>query len=195
MPGRDFLGLTIRNSENVELKMVGISLGLGDQIKTDVAWGVLRIVIKSNARFGLSDRLEVHVNNVKKPAGNDKKTEKTKGRSLDVMSAIKKSIVTVKAAIYCLAYAFIIAMAQVNVVPKYQSYRDGRGQKKLVEDLLEASGLDLANGGGFQERQQFQDHLSDYKIVVFDGLNPDRFMFCGNSLSTKKLHLLYDRDN
>ena len=30
---------------------------------------------------------------------------------------------------------------------------------------------------------------------MFDGLNPDRVMFCGNSLSTKKLYLLYDRDN
>jgi len=31
--------------------------------------------------------------------------------------------------------------------------------------------------------------------MVFDGLNTDRAMFSGNSLSSKKLHLLYDRDN
>jgi len=66
--------------------------------------------------------------------------------------------------------------------------------KKPVEDLLDASGVDLANGGVFQERWQFQEHLSDYKIIVFDGLNTDRVMFSGNSLSTKKLYLLYDRD-
>jgi len=29
---------------------------------------------------------------------------------------------------------------------------------------------------------------------VFDGLNTDRVMFSGNSLSAKKLYLLYDRD-
>jgi UDP-glucose 6-dehydrogenase len=30
---------------------------------------------------------------------------------------------------------------------------------------------------------------------VFDGLHPDRVILSGNSLSAKKLYLLYDRDN
>ena len=30
---------------------------------------------------------------------------------------------------------------------------------------------------------------------MFDGLNTDRVMFSANSISTKKLHLLYDREN
>jgi hypothetical protein len=62
--------------------------------------------------------------------------------------------------------AFIIAMVRVNGDPNYQSYRDGRGLKKPAEDLMKASGVHLTNGGGFQERQQFQDHLSDYQIIV-----------------------------
>ena len=41
------------------------------------------------------------------------------------MSAIKKSIVAVKAAINCLAYTLIIAMARTNGEPKYPSYRNG----------------------------------------------------------------------
>jgi hypothetical protein len=52
------------------------------------------------------------------PAGNCKKAEKTRGRSFDVLSAIKKSIVAVKAAFLCLAHAIIIAMARVNNDPK-----------------------------------------------------------------------------
>ena len=60
---------------------------------------------------------------------------------------------------------------------------------------MKASGVDLANHGVFQELRQFQQHLSDYKIIVFDGLNPNRVMFSGNSLSTKKLHLLYEHYN
>ena len=66
--------------------------------------------------------------------------------------------------------------------------------KKPVEDLLKASGVDLSNGGGFEELEQLQEYLSEYKIVVFDGLNPDRVMFSGNSLSCKKLYLLYNAD-
>jgi len=67
--------------------------------------------------------------------------------------------------------------------------------KKPVEVLLNASGVDLSHGRGFQELDQFQEYLSDYKIVVFDGLNPHRVMFIGNSLSDKKLYLLYNVDN
>ena len=62
--------------------------------------------------------------------------------------------------------------------------------KQPDENLLNASGVDLSNGGGFEELEQFQEYLSDYKNVVFDGLNPDKVMFSGNSLSDKKLYLL-----
>ena len=48
------------------------------------------------------------------PAGNGKRAEKTKGRSLTVLSAIKKSIMVIKAAFLCLAHALKIAMARVN---------------------------------------------------------------------------------
>ena len=64
--------------------------------------------------------------------------------------------------------------------------------KQPVQDLLTASGVDLTNGGGFKELAQFQNYLSDYKIIVYDGLSPDRVLFSGNSLSNKKLYLLYD---
>jgi len=56
------------------------------------------------------------------------------------MSAIEWNIVSVKAALNCLAYALIIAMACVNGDPKYQFYRNGRGLKKPVEGLLKAFG-------------------------------------------------------
>ena len=127
MPGSDLVGLRIRNTENAEDKVVGISFRRRDQLKPDVVWAVVGKVIQSSARFGLSDLFEVHLDHVTMPAGNGKRAEKTKGRSLSVMSAIKKSIVTVKASLNCLAYALIIAMARVNGDPKYQSYRDGKG--------------------------------------------------------------------
>jgi len=89
----------------MEDEVVGISLCRRDQLKPDVVWAVLGKIIQSNARFVLSDRLEVQLDNVRMPAGNGR--VRTKGRSLDVMSVIKKCIVTVKAAVNCLAYALI----------------------------------------------------------------------------------------
>jgi hypothetical protein len=79
------------------------------------------------------------------PAGNG--GGKTKGRSINVLSAVKKSIVFAKVAVLCLAHALVIAIARVSNDLKYASYRDGYGLKKLVHDLLKASGFDLSNGG------------------------------------------------
>jgi hypothetical protein len=100
----------------------------------------------------------------------------------------------VKAAFLCLAHALIIAIVHVNGDPKYASYRQGRCINKPVEDFLKASGVVLSNGGSLQELAQFQEYLSDYKIVVFSGLSPDKVMFAGNSVSSKKLYLLYNAD-
>jgi hypothetical protein len=77
-------------------KVVGISLRRRDQLKPDLVWSVLGKVIQSNTRFAVSDCLEVHLDHVRMPVGNGQ--EKTKGGSLNVLSAIKQSIVVVKAA-------------------------------------------------------------------------------------------------
>jgi len=90
VPDRDVVGLRIRNIENVAGKVFGISLHRRDQFKADVVWAVLGKMIQSNARFGLSDRLEMHLDHVRMPAGNG--GVRTKGRSLDKLSAIKKGI-------------------------------------------------------------------------------------------------------
>jgi len=169
------VGLIIGKTENVEDKVSGISLRRRDQFEPDVVWKV----IQSNARFGLSDPLELHLDRLRMRADNGR--VRTKGRSFNVMSVIKRSIVRVKALLNCLAYALIIAMAQVNGDPKYQSYGNGYGFKIPVEDLLTASGVDLPNGGGFEALGLNEEHLSFYQIIVFDGLNSDRVMLSGNS--------------
>jgi hypothetical protein len=119
VPDRDMVGLSIRNTENLQDKAIGISLRRRDQLKPDVVWSVLCKIIQSNARFALTDRLEVHLDHVRMPAGNGR--VKTKGRCIDILSAVKKSIVVVKTAVLCLAHALVIAIARVNNDPKYVS--------------------------------------------------------------------------
>ena len=79
---RDFVGLRIRNTENVQGKVVGISFRSSDQLKADVVWDVLGKVIQRNPRFSLSGRSEVILDHVRIPARNGR--EKTKGRSIEV---------------------------------------------------------------------------------------------------------------
>ena len=54
---RNFVGLRIRNNENVQDKVVGISFWLRDQLNPNVVWGVLCKVIQNNTKFGLSKHL------------------------------------------------------------------------------------------------------------------------------------------
>ena len=159
--------------------MIGFSLRPCDQLKPDVVWDVFGKVIQSNARLGLTDRLEVHLDHVRMPADNGK--EKTKRRSLYVLSVIKKCIVLVKAAFLHVAHALIIVMARVNGDPKYQSYRYEYLLDVPADELLMVEGVDSSNGGGFEDLQQFHDYISDYKIIVYDVLSPTRFIFTGNS--------------
>jgi len=79
--------------------MCGISLRRRYQLKPDVVGAAHVKVIQSNASFVMSDRLEVHLDHIRMPRGNCR--VRPKGRSFDVMSAIKNSIITVKAALKC----------------------------------------------------------------------------------------------
>jgi hypothetical protein len=65
---------------------------------------------------------------------------------------------------------------------------------KNLWKFLKSSGVDLSNRGSLQEHAQFQEYLSEYKIVVFSGLSPDKIIFIGNFVSSKKLFLLYNAD-
>lgn len=49
VPGRDLVGLRILNTENVQDKVVDISLRRRYQFKRDMVWDVLGVVIHSNA--------------------------------------------------------------------------------------------------------------------------------------------------
>jgi len=61
VPVRDIVDLRIRNTENVEDKVIGLSSRRRDRLKRDVVWVALEKVIDSNSMFSLSDRLEVHL--------------------------------------------------------------------------------------------------------------------------------------
>lgn len=90
--------------------------------------------------FGLSDRLEFDIDNIIMPAGNG--VVKSWGRFLDVLRAVRKSIVVVK-------------RARLNGDPKYKLYGNGYLLDEAVERLLRSSSIVLSKAGGLQELQQF----------------------------------------
>jgi len=74
----------------------------------------------------------------------------------------------------------------------YKSYIKGWKIRHAVQTLIDATGLDLYNGGGIPELVRFQEYFRQYKIVVYHGLSYDDIMFEGRVDSSKRLNILYD---
>ena len=108
---------------------------------------------------------------------------------------MKHSTIKVKSDTDCLPHALIIATARLKNDPDYKSFRDGYKIRPVVQSLLETTGIDLQNGAGIPEIRRFQDHYTEYKIVVYGGLNCDDIIFEGQVTSEKRVNLLYDEVN
>ena len=93
----DMVGLSIRNEFNMRDETIGISFRRKDQLSTDVILNVWQKVTQSNSRFNALDKLVLQVHSVKMPVGFGGDGRKTKGRPLDTLAHLKKSIVKVKA--------------------------------------------------------------------------------------------------
>jgi len=186
----DMVGITISNEVEVKDRAIGISYRRRDQITGEVIWTVFEKVAQSNARFNAFDKLVVTIHSVKMPIGHGKIT--SKGRPLETMVHLRRSIVKVKAKSNCLAHALVIAKAIVDGDPNYESYRHGYKLRPLVDRLLETTGMNLSAGGGVPELMRFQEHFNEYRIVVFGGLNCEGIYFDGQVESEKRINLVYD---
>jgi hypothetical protein len=132
---------------------------------------VFEKVAQSNARFNALDKLNVVVHSVKMPVGYGLGV-KTKGRQLEVMDHLKRSIIEVKAEQKCLAHALITAIARLNNDSNYISFCKGNKIRPEVDRLLQATGIDLTDGEGISDLTLFQEHFkTDYRIIVYGGLH------------------------
>ena len=151
----DMVGITISNEVEVKDRAIGISFRRRDQITGDVIWSVFEVA-QSNATFNALDTLVMTVHSLRMPIGHGGDGIATKGRPLDIMVYLKRSIVQVKAENNCLAHDLVVAKAKVDGDPNYNSYRRGYKIRHVVDRLLETTGIDLSAGGGVPELMRFQ---------------------------------------
>jgi hypothetical protein len=122
-------------------KPIRFSFRRKHQLSVEVIWKLFEKVAQSNAKFNVLDPLIVTVHSLKIPV--DFSGVKTKGRQLDTLAHLKKSIVRVNADYNCLAHALVIVIAKVENDPNYKAYRQGRKIRPVVQRLLETTGIDL----------------------------------------------------
>ena len=138
------VGITIQNSENENDKPIGICFRRKDQF-----YGGCYTVLGSKA-FTMKFQIDHDCNSVRMPVG-FVRAIKSRDRPLKVMAHPKRSVMELKAAEICLAYAIIIAIAKVENDPDYKAYLQGRKIRPVVQKLLDKTVLDLSVGGGIPE--------------------------------------------
>jgi len=115
----DMVGIAISNEVEVKDRAIGITFRRKDQITGDVIWSVFEVA-QSNARYNALDTLVMTIHSVKMSIGHGGNGIATKGRPLEIMVRLKRSIVQVKAENNCLAHALVIAKAKVDGDPNYE---------------------------------------------------------------------------
>jgi len=115
----EMVGITISNEVNVNDKVIG--LRRKDQITPDVIWSAFGKVAQSNAWFNALDKVVMTVHSVKMQIGHGRIA--TKGRPLEKMVHLKRSIVEVKAEENWLIHALIISIAKLTNDPDYKAFR------------------------------------------------------------------------
>jgi len=92
----DMVGITVSNEVELTDRAIWISFRRKDQITGHVILSVFEKVAQSNVRFNALDKLVMTVHSVKMPIGHGRDIA-TKGRPLDIMVHLNRSIVKVKA--------------------------------------------------------------------------------------------------
>jgi hypothetical protein len=78
-----------------------------------------------------------------------------------------------------LAHAIIISVAKLTNNPNYDSYHRGYKIIPEVQHLFQTTVFNVDNGAGMPEITRIQEHLFEYHIVVYEGLNSDQIMYDG----------------
>ncbi|XP_031342123.1 uncharacterized protein LOC116170010 [Photinus pyralis] len=165
--GSDRIGMMLTNSEFPD-NPLGFSFRRVDQLNADVMLKTLDKVMQSNKAFFSSDALRVDVSLITPPSG--KGRQRMTGVSFAEFSRQKRGIIIINNDdTLCLARALVTAIAFRTNSIELPYLKVGHSlQKTKALQLCAAAGVDLSAGGTIDHIRQFQDHLTDFTIVVYN---------------------------
>jgi hypothetical protein len=198
IPNNGNVLINVSNKNNPE-KCIDISLRRKDQITTDVILGEVEKVIQSNEKFAV-DEITIKVHHVRNETGGHVDRKKLCLLEANDYATKKRSCITVNnEGTDCLAHAIVLAVARLRGSKAAKSLRNSK--KRISEEatkLCREANVDLSNGGGRVELEQFQQYLQDYKITVYNDRDGRELFFVGDGSGTKgniNLHLENDHYN
>lgn len=158
----------ILSSEKFPEKPVGLPFRRVDQLSTDVIIRVLEKILQSNASFFSQEKLTLRIDRVSLPAG--KRRTWMTGVTFEEFCRRKAGIlIVVNNDNFCLGRALVLAIAFRNGDPLLKELQLGLPiMDQRLQELCEAAGVDLSNGGTYDHIELFQRFLVDYTIVVYN---------------------------
>ena len=169
-----------------------------ERLTAERVYSELERVIQSNQEFRLNDTVTIDINHVLAPVGSGRKKRTT--FDIDDYLHEKKSVVRIKnnKDDLCLARALVVARAKKENDPRYEQIMDARRplQREKAFDLHEAANVPLGPCG-LNEVVLFQQHLSEYQIMIISGDHNNSIIYPPQPPGTdEKPHLtLYLHDN
>ena len=148
-------------------------------------------MLNSNEQFRMDDSFSLHVSHIRDPGrGGGNKRLRKGSAALEKLLDVKKSVVKIKNLDeLCCARAIVTIKAFHDLGCKHQDYQNlQKGfpmQKEKAQELHRAAGVPEGSCG-LSEIQQFQDHLSEYQIVVLSVDHGYQIIFKGPTQPKEK---------
>ena len=140
-----------------------------EELTAERVFSQLEKVIQSNEEFRLNDTVTVDIIHVEMPQGSGR----SKRTTLDIREYLKKkkSVIPINNKDdFCLARALAVGIARIENDPKYDQIRKSTKHIQLDRalDLHQAANVPL-RPCGLNEVKLFQQHLTNYQIIVVSG--------------------------
>ena len=142
-----------------------------EELTTEKVLSYVEKVVQSNEEFRLNDTVNIDIVHVEMPQGSGR--SKVKRTTYDIREYLKqkKSVISINNKDdFCLARALAVAIARIEKDPKYDLIKNSTRHIQLDRalDLHQAANVPL-RPCGLNEVEQFQQHLTNYQIIVVSG--------------------------
>src|SRR3978361_1595636 len=164
-----------------------------DQLQFEDLWSRLHLLYQSKKEAIEGDSFKIITTSFTPLCGRGRNTEESLTFGEDCSK--RRGIVCIKNKDnLCLARALVVAIAYVMDVPYLEHVRRniGKRQDQEAQKLMAAAGVTIpAEGAGIEELQQFQRHLDDFQIIVYNYGTKGRDRMYQGPESAKRLNLIH----
>ena len=141
-----------------------------EELTTEKVLSQVEKVVQSNDDFRLSDEVHIDILRVEMPQGSGRSRRTT----YDLREYLKKkgSVICINNKDnYCLARALAVSIARIEKDPRYEQIRKSNRHIQFERALAlhQAAGVPFDIPCGLKEVDLFQQHLTQYQIIVVSG--------------------------